>query len=71
MLYLQFKINDQSFVMATESVVTLIPVVEIEFTPDKPEYIPGVINYKGDTVPVIDIAKKRMPVMLSSGQFCI
>lgn len=57
MMYLQFQLDQQRYVMTTRNVVTLLPVVRIQAIPNMPEYILGVINYHGESVPVIDLAR--------------
>lgn len=57
MLYLQFQLDQQRYVMETSNVVALLPVVRIQVVPNTPEYVLGVINYRGESVPVIDMVR--------------
>lgn len=52
--YLTFSIGDEVFAVHVNYVQTIMNVVEITRIPDSPEYMPGVINLRGQVLPVID-----------------
>lgn len=57
MLYLQFQLDQQRYLMDTTNVETLLPVVRIQAVPNAPKYVLGVINFRGESVPVVDMAQ--------------
>ena len=57
MLYIQFGIDDDRYLLATDQVMTLIPFVEMHPAPTATDQFPGCINFKGEWVPVIDVVQ--------------
>lgn len=55
MLILPFKMNNEMYAFEIESIKEIIPVVEFQKLPASPEYIKGIINYRGSACPVIDL----------------
>ena len=61
-LYIQFSIDQDDFIIASDKVMTIMPYVNIQFLPGSTEFMAGMINYHGNSVPVIDVTmllKKR------------
>jgi purine-binding chemotaxis protein CheW len=53
-----FTVNELLFAIPLEVVVTVIHSVEIRKLPKCPEIISGIINVKGQIIPVVDIRKR-------------
>jgi chemotaxis-related protein WspB len=53
-LYLLFNLGSERFAVSTSIITEIIPLVEVTQVPTTPEYICGVFNYRGETIPVID-----------------
>lgn len=52
--YLSFEIGDELFAVHVNHVQSIMEMTEITKIPDAPEYMLGVINLRGEVVPVID-----------------
>lgn len=57
MLFAQFSLNDAKYVVSVNEVVEIIPYIKIKEVAKVPDYISGIINYRGQTVPVIDLCR--------------
>nr|WP_280634498.1 chemotaxis protein CheW [Clostridium aminobutyricum] len=55
---LTFRVNSKPFAMNTDYVMEIINVFTITRFPLLPDYIKGVINLRGQIIPVIDIRLK-------------
>lgn len=53
--YLTFWINDQLFGMPIADVIQIVRMQKITPIPDYPRYAKGVINLRGEIIPVIDL----------------
>ena len=61
-LYIQISIDHDDFIIPCDKVGTIIPNVKIQYLPGAADFMAGIVNYHGNTVPVIDITmllKKR------------
>ncbi len=56
--YLSFRLNDEEFATNVASVLSILEMPKITRIPRAPEYIRGIINLRGEVLPVIDIHKK-------------
>jgi chemotaxis signal transduction protein len=65
MLMLQFYINDKRLVLDTQHIVEVLPQVHLEPIPRSPDYLIGRMNYRGQPVSVVDLAR------LMDGETCI
>lgn len=54
-LYLQFIIQDERYVLSTRHIVEIIPYARLKLLPHAPCYVAGLMNYRGKSVPVIDL----------------
>ena len=54
-LYLQLFVDNNRFALSAKDVIAIVPVVSLHEVPKAPEYIVGILNYHGESVPVIDI----------------
>ena len=52
--YLSFKLNNEIFASNVSKVLNILELVRITDVPQSPPYIKGVINLRGDVLPVID-----------------
>lgn len=56
MMLLLFKINNERYGLDVADVVELVPYVKLQNLPKAPVYIAGLMNYRGNIVPVVDLA---------------
>ncbi|MCJ8314752.1 MAG: purine-binding chemotaxis protein CheW [Saccharospirillaceae bacterium] len=65
--YLTFDIGDESFGMALRQTREILEYSEITHVPLMPDFICGVINLRGDVVPVIDLSIRleREPIKIN------
>jgi len=63
-LYSQFFVNEDSYVISAKEIVEIIPYVSLKLAPMFPDYISGLMNYHGSSIPIIDICQ------LLIGRFC-
>jgi purine-binding chemotaxis protein CheW len=56
--YLSFKMNDEKYAFDVHRVIEILEFQKITAIPDSPAHIRGVINFRGDVVPVVDLAAK-------------
>ncbi|MCI0508249.1 MAG: chemotaxis protein CheW [Gammaproteobacteria bacterium] len=54
-LYMQFYVNSNRYVLPARDIVAIVPVVSLHEVPQAPVYVVGILNYHGESVPVIDI----------------
>jgi len=53
-----FTLDEQSYALSLDAVIKVIHAIEIRQLPKAPEIITGIINVKGQIIPVVDIRKK-------------
>ncbi len=56
--YLTFKLNTETFAGHVKNVLNILKYREITKVPDTPEYMKGVINLRGNVLPVVDLKEK-------------
>jgi len=56
MMMLLFKIDSERYSLSVADVVELVPYVSLQNLPKAPEYIAGLMNYRGNIVPVVDLS---------------
>ena len=64
MLVLTFRIADVPYAVAVRRVVEVVPRVELRAIPHAPGHLAGLLRYRGDAVPVVDLG------MLMGGVAC-
>ncbi len=64
--YLTFKLGDEAFAAHVSRVINILEMVRITAVPRSPEYMKGVINLRGNVLPVIDT---RIKFGLSATEF--
>jgi len=53
--YLTFAIGEDAYGIAIDVVEDIIGIQEVTYVPSQPKYLKGVINLRGQIIPVIDI----------------
>lgn len=64
MLMLIFFVENDCFCCSCDSILEIIPKVPLKSIPQKPNYFAGLLNYAGDSVPIVDLS------MLIAGHPC-
>ncbi|MBI5826492.1 MAG: purine-binding chemotaxis protein CheW [Deltaproteobacteria bacterium] len=64
MLYLQFKIGGERYIIEAKDVMEIVPFAHLKKVPGAPGYVAGLLNYRGSSIPVIDVCH------LMSGKGC-
>jgi len=57
MLLLVFHVKEDSYAIDTKNVVEVIPLMRLQSLTGAPEYVAGIFNYRGASVPVIDLCR--------------
>jgi len=57
MLFLTFRIGDESYALDTAQISEVLPLLRITQVPQAPAGIAGLINYRGRSVPVVDLSE--------------
>jgi chemotaxis-related protein WspB len=57
MLFLKFRIGNESYALDTTQIAEVLPLLEITRVPLTPVGVAGLINYRGRPVPVIDLSE--------------
>lgn len=55
MLFMQFTIYKDRYLLEAKDIIEIVPFANLKRIPKAPPYVAGLLNYRGDTVPVIDI----------------
>ncbi len=70
--YLSFKIGDTSFCVNVNKVLNILELMKITKVPQSPEYMLGVINLRGEVLPVVDARIKfGIPIRENTANTCI
>lgn len=70
--FLLFKIADEEYGIEISCVKEIINIVPITQVPSTPNYVKGIVNLRGDIVPIIEIRTRfRMPHMEYDDLTCI
>jgi len=64
MLFLLFHVNEESYAVDVRDVTEVVPRVKLRSIPKAPDYVAGLLNYRGESVPVLDLC------MLLHGRNC-
>ena len=57
MLFLLFKIGKDRYVIEASRIIEVAPLVELRRLPQAPRGLSGVMNYRGQPVPVLDLCQ--------------
>jgi chemotaxis-related protein WspB len=56
-LYSQFFIGDDHYVIAINQIAAIVPFVNLKTVPSLPDYAAGLLGFHGNSVPVIDLCR--------------
>ncbi len=56
--YINLRIGSESFAISVYKVLEIIQFVELTHVPNSSDFVPGVLNFRGSIVPVIDMHKR-------------
>src|ERR1019366_3816228 len=56
MLFLLFQLGADRYVLSAEDVIEVLPLVALKHLPHPPRGIVGLLNYRGQPVPVLDLS---------------
>ncbi|MEW5756495.1 MAG: chemotaxis protein CheW [Pseudomonadota bacterium] len=54
MLYVRFEVKGDRYLVDVATIVEVVPCVKMKAAPQAPRYIAGIMNYRGECIPVID-----------------
>lgn len=57
MLYLLFYIKNEKFIIEGNKLIEIIPNLKLKPVIKAPDYVTGMLNYRGEVIPIIDINK--------------
>lgn len=57
MLLLLFKIGNGRYALDISQVVEIVPLVKLKKIPTTPDYVSGLMNYRGEGIPVLDLTR--------------
>lgn len=57
-LYLQFSLGDDRYVIAGADVREVVPLRRIKSVPEEPEWLAGLIEHRGEVLPVVDLVRR-------------
>lgn len=70
--HLTFRLNEEIFAAGVDKVLEILEIPKITTVPRTPDYMRGVINLRGNVLPVIDTRKKfGLPSIADSVNTCI
>ena len=55
MLLLLFEINNGRYALDAKQIIEIVPLVKLKAIPTTPDYVAGLMNYRGEGIPVIDL----------------
>ena len=55
MLVILIEIGDDRYVIGSDSIVEIIPYAKLRTLPHAPGYMAGLLNFRGNSLPVLDI----------------
>ena len=57
MLLLLFEIGNGRYALDITRIIEIVPLVKLKKIPKTPDYISGLMNYRGEGIPVIDLCQ--------------
>jgi len=71
-VFLSFKLGNELFAVTVKKVLEVLQKQQLTEVPETPDFILGVINFRGEIVPVADTRKKfRLPQQGENEKFVI
>jgi chemotaxis-related protein WspB len=55
MLLLLFEIDNGRYALDVKQITEIVPLVKLKSIPTTPDYVAGLMNYRGEGIPVIDL----------------
>jgi chemotaxis-related protein WspB len=55
MLLLLFEIGNGRYALEVNQIIEIVPLVKFKKIPHSPDYVAGLMNYRGKGLPVIDL----------------
>lgn len=69
---LTFTIDDEIYGVKIENITQIIGIQHITYIPNQPEYVKGVINLRGQVIPVMEVRTKfKKPAIEYDDRTCI
>lgn len=56
-LFLYFSLNGERYAVHTDHITEITPLVNLTVIPKTEHYVCGIMNYRGESIPVIDAVK--------------
>lgn len=56
MLFLHVELGDDTYIIDTDKIIEVIPHAELRNEPHLPQYFSGLMNYRSNSIPVIDMS---------------
>ncbi|HYX33152.1 MAG TPA: chemotaxis protein CheW [Oligoflexus sp.] len=70
--YLAFRVHEEDYGIEIQYVTEIVGIQKIAAVPDMPEFIKGVINLRGQVIPVMDIRIRfRLPLKEYNERTCV
>ncbi len=70
--YLTFHLGDEDYGIEIRYVTEIVGVQKITEVPDMPEFVMGVINLRGQVIPIIDVRLRfNMPLRAYDDRTCV
>ena len=57
MLLLLFEIGNGRYALETNRIIEIVPLVNLKKIPTTPAYVAGLMNYRGEGIPVVDLCQ--------------
>ena len=57
MLLLRFRMEDDDYVIDVQHIVEVLPFVKLKHVVHAPDYVAGLLNYRGQPVPILDLCR--------------
>ena len=71
-MYLSFRLGDEDYCLEIRHVTEIVGIQKVTEVPDMPHYVKGVVNLRGQVIPVIDMRLRfNMPGRQYDERTCI
>lgn len=57
MLLLLFTLGQYRYALDARAIIEVVPLAELKAIPRAPDYVAGILNYRGTNVPVLDLTR--------------
>jgi chemotaxis-related protein WspB len=57
MLFLLFQLGEERYALEAAQVVEVLPLLDLKKIPHSPDGVPGILNYRGQPVPAVDLSE--------------